>query len=375
MEFNLTDEQILLQKTVKEFTQGEIEPRAGQIDKEGKLPDDLIKSMAEINLHGMVLPREFGGGDASTVDCVLAIEQISYSGTGSWMLVGFTNSIPECILKFGSENQKKKFLKPVCEGSVYPSIQFTEANTGSDPGALDTKAVPAGDNYVINGMKRFSTFGARDGFAVLYARDETGKCSAFIIEKNVGGYSTGINYDLMGGGGIEATDVYLTNLNVPEENILGTKGNGSKILFHWIADEKIQQCGACVGIAQAALDESIKFSRSRMIRGKPQSSLLTIRSMLADMHAKLQAARWLTYRSAFLKDNGSPNWITEAASTKIFVAPAAMEIVETARQIHGAYGYTKEFKIERLYRAIAGASAIAVSLDINRVIVSSALIK
>ncbi len=375
MEFNLTGEQIRLQKTVKEFTQGEIEPRAHQIDVDGKLPDDLIKKMAGINLLGMVLPRKFGGNDSSSTDCILAIEQLSYSGTGAWMLAGFANSIPECILTYGTKNQKKKYLHSVCQGDVYPSIQFTEANTGSDPEALDTNALPDGDNYIINGMKRFSTFGSRNGFAILYARDETGKCSAFIIDKNTNGYSVGENYELMGGGGLEATDVYLNNLVVTKKNILGQKGDGFNILLHWIADEKIQQCAACVGIAQAAIDEAISFSTTRMVRSKPQATLLNIKSLLADMYSKLQAARWLTYRTAFLKDSGASNWTTEAAATKVFVVPATMEIVDTARQIHGAYGYTRDFKIERLYRAIAGASAIAVSLEINRAIVGSALIK
>jgi len=169
--------------------------------------------------------------------------------------------------------------------------------------------------------------------------------------------------------------VFLENVTVPEENLLGVKGKGLNILLYWIAYEKIQQCAACLGIAQAALDEARSYAKSRIVKGKPMAKLLSIRSMLAEMYSHLQAARWLTYRTAFLKDSDAPGWMTEAAAAKLFVVPAAMDIVEKARQIHGAYGYTKEFKIERLNRAIAGASVIAVGLEINRSIVSASLIK
>jgi butyryl-CoA dehydrogenase len=375
MEFDLSKEQVLLQQSLREFTKREIEPLAALIDSQGTLPDKLLKKMADINLPGMIFPPEYGGSGASSLSCILAIEQISYSGTGAWWLAAFTNSIPECIIRFGSDDQKKKYLKPVCEGEAYPSIQFTEENTGSDPEALVTSAIPDGNHYVINGMKRFSTFASRPGYAILYAKDETDKCSAFIVEKHAKGYSTSKNYDLTGGGGIETADVFLENLVVPEENLLGVKGNGLSILLYWIAYEKIQQCAACLGIAQAALDEARSYAKSRIVKGKPMAKLLSIRSMLAEMYSHLQAARWLTYRTVFLKDSDAPGWMTEAAAAKLFVVPTAMDIVEKARQIHGAYGYTKEFKIERLNRAIAGASVIAVGLEINRSIVSASLIK
>jgi alkylation response protein AidB-like acyl-CoA dehydrogenase len=331
--------------------------------------------MARINLPGMIFPPEYGGSGANSLDCILAIEEIGYSGTGAWWLTAFTNSIPECIIRFGTDDQKNKYLKPVCEGEAYPSIQFTEEDTGSDPEALRTSAILEGDCYVINGTKRFSTFAARPGYALLYAKDDKKKCSAFIVDKSTNGYSTSTNYELTGGGGIETADVFLDKIKLPKENLLGGTGNGLDILLHWISFEKIQQCAACVGIAQAALDEARKYAKSRIVKDEPMAKLLSIRSALADMYAKLQASRWLTYRVAFLKDSDAKGWMTEAAAAKVFVVPTTMEIVDMARQIHGAYGYTKEFKIDRLYRAIAGASVIAVGLDINRAIVSAPLIK
>ncbi len=375
MDFRLKEEQRMLQAMVKDFTGNEIEPIAPIIDREGRLPDDLIHKMSQIGLLGMTIPKEYGGSGAGNLACALVCEQIAYSGTGAWWLAAFNNSIPECIVRFGSPELKALYLPKVCEGKSYSSIQFTEEDTGSDPEALKTTAVPDGDDYIINGMKRFSTFGARDGYAVLYAKDETGKCTAFVIDKNVKGYTTGKVWDLMGGGGIEAVDVYLQDLRVPGTHILGQKGDGFNILLHWIAAEKITQCAACVGIAQAALDEAVKYARTRISRGKPISALQGIRWMLADMYVKLQAARWMTYRIAYLQDTGDPDWMTEATAAKVFVVPAAMEIVEIARRIHGGYGYTREFKIERLYRAVAGASAVAVSLEINKSMIGAFLLK
>ncbi len=375
MEFSFSEEELLIQQTVGGFARREIEPLAGQIDEQGSLPDDLLSKMAQIKLPGMTFPPEYGGSGASVLSCVLAIEQIGYTGTGAWWLVAFTNSIPECIIRFGTNDQKKFYLRPVCEGKIYPSIQFTEEATGSDPKALRTTAAPKGNHYKINGTKRFSTFGARAGYAVVYAKDDEGTCSAFILDKNAKGYSTSSCHELMGGGGIEAVDVYLDDVMVPKENILGRKGEGLGILSYWIAFEKIQQCAACLGIAQAALDEATKYAKSRTVKGRAMARLLSIRSMLADMYSRLQAARWLTYRTAFLKHSNAPGWITEAAATKLFVVQATIEFVEIARRIHGAYGYMKEFKIERLYRAIAGASAIAGSLEINKAIVSASLIE
>ncbi|MFP3976058.1 MAG: acyl-CoA dehydrogenase family protein [Chloroflexota bacterium] len=375
MDFTLTEEQVELQSTVRSFTQNEIEPIAQKLDQEGKLPDDLIGKYAQLGLLGMTVAEEYGGNGGGNVNCALAIEQLAYSGTGAWWLVGFHNSIPESIQKFGSERIKREFLRPLCDGTAYASIQFTEDDTGSDPGALVTTSRPEGDDYVINGRKRFSTFGARDGYAVTYTRDEEGSCTAFIIQKNKEGYTPTKAWDLMGGGGIEAVDVYFDDYRVPGDNLLGEKGKGFDILLYWIAAEKVGQCAAATGIAQAALDEAVNYTRMRSARGKPISSMQGIRWTLAEMQSKVEAARWLTYRTAFLQDQGNDDWMTEAATAKLFVVPAAMEVVETARRLHGAYGYTKELKIERLYRAIAGFPSIAVSLEINRSIVGSSLVK
>ena len=374
MNFDLTDEQKLLKKTVREFARQEIDPVAEEIDRQNRVPDALIKKMADLKLLGMTVPEESGGAGMSTLDCVLAIEQLSDSGTGAWWLAGFNNSIPKAVFEFGTAEQKRRYLPPVYAGDSYASIQFTESETGSDPKALTTRAALEGNSYSINGTKRFSTFGARDGFALLFARDDSGHCTAFLADKNGEGYSTGRPYELMGSGGIEAVDVYYDHYRLPKENVLGLPGKGMEILLRWIAEEKIQQCGACLGIAGAALDEAVAYAKDRSIRNGRMSDLQGIRWMLAEMTSKLNAARWVTYRAALLKDKNDSTWVTEAATAKTFVVPAAMEVVELSRSIHGCYGYTKEFKIERLYRAIAGASVIAVGLEINKSIIGASVL-
>jgi alkylation response protein AidB-like acyl-CoA dehydrogenase len=375
MDFNLTEGQKAIQRLARDFSNQEIEPVAEKLDKAGKLPDDLIKKLAKLDFLGMTVPHRYGGTEATNFDCILAIEQLAYSGTGAWWLVGFNTSIPGSIVKYGSEKIKSTYLKSLCDGTSYASIQFTEAETGSDASALTTTAKPDGNDYIINGMKRFSTFGARPGFSVTYTLDDEGTCTAFITEKLSPGYTAPKVWELMGSGGMEAADVYYDNYRVPAGSILGKKGQGYQILLYWISTEKIEQCAAATGIAQAALDEAVTYTKSRINRGKPISSLQGIRWQLAEMKAKLDACRLMTYRAAFAEDADESDWQNQAAAAKLFVIPAAMEIVETSRRLHGAYGYTRETKIERLSRAITGFPSIAVSLEINRSIIGSSLVR
>lgn len=376
MDFTYTDEHQSMIKMVRKFVANEVLPRAEEMEASGRLPDDLIGKLSQVGLLGMNLPERYGGADATGLDCALVIEKMASSGTGAWWLPAFCNSIPECIYQFGTDQQKEASLPPICRGEAYPSLQFTEADTGSDPDALKTVAARVDEDYfAISGMKRFSTFGNRPGHAVLFARHETGECSAFLVEKHAAGYTSAPDYELMGSGGMEACDVYYDNFRVSRQQIVGAPGKGMQVLQHWIAYEKIQQSAACVGMADAALAEAITYAKERTVRGKTQSGLQGIRWMLAEMHSKLEAARWTTYRAAWLKDRSAANWAEEAAAAKLFVVPATMEIVDMSRRIHGPYGYTKGTAIERLFRAAAGASAIAVSLEINKSIVASALLK
>lgn len=375
MDFNLTEDQLILQKMVREFTEREIEPIAAQLDREGRLPDDLIKKYAQVGLLGMTVPKEYDGNEAGGFAHLLAIEQLAYAGSPAWWPVAFNNSLPETICHWGTPEQRERFVKGQFDGTKLFSSQFTEADTGSDPTALITTSRPDGDYYMINGMKRFSTFGARNGNAIVWTKDETGGCTCFIVEKHAPGYTASKIWELMGGGGIEPADVYYEDYRVHKDQVLGEKGKGFNVLLYWIAIEKLEGCIVAVALAQAALDEAITYTKNRIVRGKPMSAMQGIRWELADMHAKIEACRWLTYRTAHLHEQNLPDFQTEASATKIFVQPIITEVIAKALRLHGGYGYTKDFKVERLYRAQPGNIVISVSLEINKSIVGAALVR
>jgi len=375
MDFSLTDEQKLVQKMARELCRNEIEPIAGQLDREGRIPDRLLEKYAGLGLFGMTVPEAYGGSASGDFAHLLALEQLAYSGTAAWWPVAFNNSLPKTICRFGTPEQMETFVKGNLDGTKLFSIQFTEPDTGSDPAALLTTAEPDGDYYIINGQKRFSTFGARPGPAIVWTQDETGGCTCFIVEKLMPGYSAPKTWDLMGGGGVEAADVYYDNYRVHKNQILGAKGKGFEILLYWISIEKLEGCVAALALAQAALDEAVGYTKGRKVRGKPMSDMQGIRFELAEMYAKIQACRWMIYRTAHLLESDVCRFEKEAAACKIVAQPLMSEVIATAIRLHGGYGYTKEYKIERLYRAQLGNVVISVSLEINKSIVGAALVK
>jgi alkylation response protein AidB-like acyl-CoA dehydrogenase len=340
-----------------------------------RIPDDLLKQLASLGLFGMTVPVEYNGNDAGGFAHLLAIEQLAYSGTPAWWPAAFNNSLPEIICKFGTQEQKKRFVSPMFDGTKCFSVQFTEPDTGSDSRALKTTARPDGDYYIINGQKRFSTFGARDGTAIVWTKDEEGGCTAFLVDKNCPGYTAPKIWELMGTGGIEPADVYYTDVRVHKDQMFHKKGKGFDALLYWIAIEKVEGCIVAVALAQAALDEAVKYTKTRLANGKPISDMQGIRFELADLHAKIEACRWLTYRAAMLHETDDPAFQTEAAACKLFVQPVVTDVISTALRLHGAYGYTTDFKIERLYRAQPGNVVISVSLEINKAIVGASLVK
>lgn len=375
MDFDFSEEQLMLQTLVKEFSKTEVEPRAKEMEESGRIPDDLLKRFAQMKLLGMTVPKEYDGTDTGDFAHLLAIEQLAYSGTPAWWLAAFNNSIPEIICEFGNPDQKKLFVTKMFDGTKCFSIQFTEPDTGSDPSIFQTTAKPDGDYYVINGQKRFSTFGTREGTAICWVRDETGGCTAFLIDKKTEGYTTSKPWDLMGTGGIEAVDVYFENFKVHKDQILHVKGKGMDVLLQWIAIEKVEGCIVAVAFAQAALDEVINYASIRKVRGRSMSDMQGIRFELADLYAKIEGCRWLTYRTAMMREKHDPRFQIEAAACKIFIQPIINEVLATSLRLHGAYGYTKDMKVERLYRAQPGNVVISVSLEINKSIVGSSLVK
>jgi len=359
----------------RDFTNSEITPITEKIEIENRIPHDLLKQFADIGLIGLTIPQEYGGSGAGVLSDVLAIEEIAKAGIGMEWLISMNNSIASTICQFGSEEVKRKCLEPVCKGEDCLSILFTEPSTGSDPKMIATTAVADGNNFLVNGEKRFISWAHWDGHGTLYAKDENGKISCYLVKKNMEGYTAQPPYAKIGGHAQESADVYLTNVVIPKNNLIGEKGNGYNILLWYIAAEKIQQSAAAVGIAQAALDESIKYSQERILRSGPMSHLQGIQWTLAEMKTKIEAARWLTYKCAYLREEQAPNWILMAAVNKTFAIPMAVEVTQLGMQIHSAYGYIKDFKIGRLHEAALGGLGIVTSIELNKSIIGGSLIR
>jgi alkylation response protein AidB-like acyl-CoA dehydrogenase len=375
MDFSLTEEQKSIKAMCRDFCRREIEPIAKQLDVEGRVPNDILVKYADLGLFGMTIPKEYGGSEAGDFGHLLAIEELAYAGTPAWWPVAFNNSVPEIIYRFGTPEQREKYLKKNFDGKKLFSIQFTEPDTGSDPDALRTSSRPDGDYYVINGQKRFSTFGARPGLALVWTKDDTNACTCFIVDKLDKGYSTSELWDLMGAGGAEPVDVYYEDLRVRKDRILGGKGKGFEVLLHWISIEKLEGCIVAVTLAQAALDEAINYTRNRKVRGGLLSDMQGVRFELAEMYTKIEASRWMVYRIAHLLESDPQQFQREVAACKIFVQPLMSEVIASSLRLHGCYGYTKDFKIERLYRAQPGNIVISGSLEINKTIVGNSLVK
>jgi alkylation response protein AidB-like acyl-CoA dehydrogenase len=372
MDFTLSGESKMMVKAARDFAEQEIEPIAAKIEEENTLPDDLLQRFAKARMLGMMIPKEYGGIGSSALNVILITEELAKTGSAAIYAMVLNNSVAETIYHWGSEDIRKRFIPPLCDGSSYAAMAFTEPGTGSDPTAITTIAIPDGDYFVLNGTKRFITNGHKKGYGVFYAKDETEKITAFMVDKGSTGYTWSKPYGLMGLGGQGLVDVFLKDVRVPKENILGKKGDGFHILLRWIAGEKVQQMAFMVGMAQECLNESLKFARERTARGRPMNAMQGFQWMLAEMHASIEACRWWTYRLASKQDEGSDIQL-DSAALKLFVVPTIQEVARKALQIHGSYGYCRDYKIERLYRTIAHAGITAGSTEIQKTIVGSAL--
>jgi butyryl-CoA dehydrogenase len=375
MRFDLTEEELMVQKLARDFTINEVEPIAEEIEKTNKTPREMLKKFADVGLLGINIPKEYGGSGASVLADALVVEEVAKAGIGMEWLVSMNNSIGDTIAHFASEELKCKYLPPVCCGDQCLSILFTEPSTGSDPKMIATTAKLEGDHYVVNGEKRFISWAHWPGYGTLYAKDDDGKISGFIIEKGGHGYKTDPPYHKIGGHAQESVDVYFENVKIPQANLMGQKGKGFDMLLWWIASEKIQQSAASLGIAEAALDEAVKYSKERMLRAGPMAHLQGIQWTLADMKTKIEAMRGLVYRCACLREEQTADWITMAALCKSYCVPTAEQVTLMGFRLHSGYGYTTDFKIGRLHKAVLGGFGIATSIELNQSIVGGSLIR
>jgi len=354
MDFKLTEEQELIRKNMREFAEKNVDPIATEIDENSRHPAELFKKLAEGDWMGIPIPQQYGGAGSDYLTHTVAVEELARSCAST----GFTVSIHvgiACmlILLYGNEDQKKKFLVPMAKGQHLGAFVLTEPGAGTDVMAATTTAVLDGAHYVINGTKTFTSNGPTgDTYAVFAWTDKAAGrkgMSAFIISKGTPGMKAGEHFNKMGLRSSQTSEMVFKDCRVPKENLLGKEGAGLPMAMTGFDHGRVGIAAQSVGILQAALDESIKYSKERVQFGNPISRNQAISWMIANMATDLSAARFLTYHAAWLKDQNQP-FSKEASMAKLFAAEAAMRHTIKAVQIHGGYGYVKGAKVERLMR-------------------------
>jgi butyryl-CoA dehydrogenase len=354
MNFELSEEQQLIQGMVKEFVACEVAPIAAEIDREHRFPVELLPKMAKLNLMGVPFPEEVGGVGADYVSYVIVLEELARACASTSVIVsGHTSLGTWPIYEFGTPAQKEKYLHDLTSGKKLAAFALTEPGAGTDAAAGKTTAVLDGDEYVLNGSKIFITNG---GFADVYIVTAmtdttvgTRGISAFIVEKGAPGFTVGEREHKMGIKASSTTPLYFTDCRIPKDALLGKAGKGFKIAMQTLDGGRIGIAAQALGIAQGALDASIKYAKERVQFGKPIAAQQAIQWMIADSATEIDAARFLVYRAAWNKDNGLP-YGKEAAMAKLFASETATRVAGKAIQIHGGYGFTESYPVERAYR-------------------------
>lgn len=364
---------------VKEFAEKEIAPVAAELDKKGEYPTKILEKMAKLGLLGIIIPTEYGGAGLDTISYTTIIEEISRKCASTGVITSVHNSLVSWpIMHFGTKEQKKKYLPLLANGKKIGAFAGTEPNAGSDLGAMQTTAELKGDKYIINGDKTFITSGSEAGVIILFAVTDKSAgskgISAFIVENTMKGFKVGSIYDKMGINANHVAELVFEDMEVPKENLLGKEGEGYKIALMALDGGRIGIAAQAVGIAQAALDESIEYSKQRQQFGRPISKFQAIQWMIADMATHIEAARYLVYNAAHTKDKGE-RFSKEAAMAKLFASETAMDAVIKAVQIHGGYGYTKEYTVERLFRDAKITEIYEGTSEVQRLVISGSLLK
>jgi butyryl-CoA dehydrogenase len=373
MNFELTKEQEAIRRMARQFAERKLAPVAAEIDREASIPPGIHSELQKLKLFGIPYDKKYGGSGEGYIELVLVLEEVAKASAGVSLMLAAHYLAPTSLSLHGTEEQKEQYLPKLCSGEGVGSFAFTEAATGSDPEAINTTAELSGDEYILNGSKRFITNAPLDGWAVIFAKTEAG-VSGFLISKNQQGYSTSKPWEMMGLRGGQVADIQLKDVRIPKTNLVGPEGKGYRMLTESIAYGKLNVSACLLGIGGAALDEAIKYAKEKTARGKPIGNFQTIQWLVADIETQVEAARWLTYRLACLASQ-SRDIRHDSALTKLFASEMATEVASKALEVHGSYGYTKEFKVERLYRDAKFGEIVEGVSEIQRVIVAATLLR
>jgi len=354
MDFLFTQEQEILKESIRNFSEKEIQPLVKESDEKGKWPEGLTEKLGEMGLLGIVIPPEYSGAGYSNVDYVIILEEISKVDPSVGLVVAAHNSLcSNHINLFGNEEQKKKYLTRLASGQTLGAWGLTESEAGSDAASMKSKAVKKGDYWVLNGSKLFITNGSLAEIHVVMAvtDPEKGKngISAFILEKGMEGFKAGKKEDKMSVRAADTSELIFEDVKVPDENMLGEEGQGYKQAMTILDGGRVSIAGFSLGIAAGALESSLKYAKERVQFKQPIANFQAIQWMLADGFTELEAARLLTYRAAFIEDQGK-KVLKESAMAKLFSSELAVKASSVAVQIFGGYGLTKEYPVEKFYR-------------------------
>lgn len=374
MEFALTEEQKLLQQTVREFANAEVKPLAAQMDETGQFPQETFRKAAALGLTGVAFPEELGGAGFDHVAYTIVIEEISRVCASTGVILSVQNSLYcDPIYRYGTEEQKRRLLTPFLRGEKIGCYALTEPQAGSNAAALATRAVRKGDRYIVNGTKAWITNGGVADAAIVYvntdpARGEKG-ITALVVEKGMPGFKVGKEEKKLGIHATACVELSFTDCEVPVENRLGEEGEGYKIALSTLDGGRIGIAAQATGIAQGAFEQALAYAQQRTAFGQPIANFQAIQFMLSDMATEIEAARLLTRKAAWKQDTGA-RFTLEASIAKLFASEMATRVTHKAIQIHGGYGYSREYPVERMYRDARITEIYEGTSEIQRLIIA-----
>ncbi len=379
MNFELTKTQQLFRQMIREFAEKEVKPLAAEVDEQERFPMETVAKMARLGIFGIPIPKAYGGAGGDNIMYSIAVEELSRVCATTGVIVSAHTSLCAApILDHGTEEQKQKYLPKLASGEWLGAFGLTEPNAGTDASAQQTMAVEEGDHYVLNGNKIFITNAGYAHVYVIFAMTDksmgTKGISAFIVEEGMPGFSVGKKESKMGIRGSATCELIFENCIVPKENLLGKIGGGFGIAMKTLDGGRIGIASQALGIAQGAMDETVKYTKERKQFGKSLSQFQNMQFQMADLQTKVEAARLLVRSASFKKDSGIP-YSADAAMAKLFAAETAMEVTTKAVQFHGGYGYTREYPVERMMRDAKITEIYEGTSEVQRMVIAAKLFK
>ena len=375
MDFTLSKEHEMARLLFREFAINEVKPLAAEIDENERFPVETVEKMRQTGMMGIPVPREFGGQGCDTMTYILAVEELSrVCGTTGVILSAHTSLAIDPLMQYGTPEQKEKFLRPLATGEKLGAFGLTEPNAGTDAAGQQTRAELDGDTYILNGSKIFITNGKEADIYIIFAMTDKSKgtrgISAFIVEKGTPGFTFGTKEKKMGIRGSSTYELIFTDCRIPVANMLGREGRGFGVAMGTLDGGRIGIGAQALGLAAGALDTTIAYVKERKQFGRPIAKFQNTQFQLADMATRVEAARLLVYKAAHLKDAGK-KYSMEAAMAKLFASETAMEVTTKAVQLHGGYGYTREYDVERMMRDAKITEIYEGTSEVQRMVISA----